>query len=122
MSNPPEFVLLNAVPGVDDEEEAHYLGDGPWDMMQSVSSEFEPLFAEMPPLSADDIRQLLLERAMPSVCASSSAETRAELLRLVDEIWSDIDGCYDDDWERPARPAERRWLCEYLIKQLTVTK
>jgi hypothetical protein len=33
LSRPPDFVLLNAVPGVDDSADASYLGDGPGDMV-----------------------------------------------------------------------------------------
>jgi hypothetical protein len=38
LSRPPEFVLLNAVPGVDDDE-ACYLGDGPWGMACTLPNE-----------------------------------------------------------------------------------
>jgi len=31
-------------------------------------------------------------------------------------FWKDIDSCYDDDWERPAKPAEKRWICENVVE------
>ena len=39
LSRPPEVVLLNAVPGVDDDEAHCYLGDGPWDMASTLRGE-----------------------------------------------------------------------------------
>ena len=41
LSQPPDFVLLNAVPGIDDDESDFYLGDGPSDMASTVPDEIE---------------------------------------------------------------------------------
>jgi hypothetical protein len=108
----PESVLLNAVPGVDDEAAACYLGDAPWDIASTVPKKLAAATDGARALSDDQLRDLFLRRAVPP----GVAEAAAQLLRVVDAFWSDIDGCYEDDWERPARPAEKRWVCEYVVK------
>jgi len=67
LSCPPGFVLLNALPGVDKDEEAHYLGDSPWDMAYSAVNK----------------------------------------IKAVITLWKNVDWCYEEVWERPARFAER---------------
>jgi hypothetical protein len=116
LSRSPEFVLLNAVPGVDDEETACYLGDGPWDMASTVPGELQAVTGDALSLSDEQLRDLFLRRVVPPSVAGSPSEIGAHLLRVVDAFWRDIDGCYEDDWERPARPAEKRWVCEYMVK------
>jgi hypothetical protein len=115
LSRPPDFVLLNAVPGVDGEDAAFYLGDGPWDMASTVPAEIESVIGVAPRLSDDQIRDLLLRRVVPPDIAGGGPEIVAKLLQVVDALWKDIDGCYKEDWERPARPAEKRWVCEYVL-------
>ncbi len=46
LSKPPDFVLLNVAPGVDDDTEASYLGDGTWDMASKLPSELQWLLAQ----------------------------------------------------------------------------
>lgn len=116
LSRPPEMVLLNAVPGVDDEETACYLGDGPWDMASTMPGEIEEVTGDAIRLSDDQLRDLLLRRAVPPAMATGQPEIGPRLLQVVDAFWSDIDGCYEDDWERPARAAEKRWVCEYVVE------
>src|SRR5262249_32203518 len=108
LSRPPGFVLLNAVPGVDQDEEAHYLGDGPWDMVASTVDEIGGLIISMQRPSADEVRKLFLDRVIPQGFVRLNSEAAESLLRAVDELWKSVDWCYEDDWERPARPAERR--------------
>src|SRR5262245_27586364 len=64
LSRPPEFVLLNAVPGADDDEEACYLGDGPWDMAASVADEIRSVIGDDVSLTDQEARSLLLEKRL----------------------------------------------------------
>ncbi len=115
LSRPPEFVLLNAVPGVDDLETACYLGDGPWDMASTLPNEIQEVIGDPITWSPDEIRRLLLNGQIPS---GLEDEQSAELNRVVEAFWQDIDTCYEDDWERGSLPAERRWICEAIIPRL----
>src|SRR3954447_21054181 len=76
LSKPPDFVLLNAVPGADNAEGAHYLGDGPWDMMSSMPKELADI-TDTSKWSADDIRGLLLQdKTPPGVDAATMDDLR----------------------------------------------
>lgn len=112
LSREPDFVLLNAVPGVDDNQGDCYLGDSPWDMASTVPSEIAAVAGDAWKLSDEQIRDLLLRRIVP---AGVNAESGGKLLQVADALWRDIDSCYEDDWERPARPAEQRWICENVL-------
>ena len=65
LSRPPDLVLLNAVPGVDGSEEAHYLGDGPWDMVDDAVREVEALLGDRPRPSGEEARRLFRDRVIP---------------------------------------------------------
>jgi hypothetical protein len=119
LSRPPEFVLLNAVPGVDDDAEASYLGDGPWNVAEDMAREIKSAIGPQRPLSEEEARLLLLERRIPASFADADVWAGSGLLAIVDEMWKYVDECYLDDWGRPARSAERRWVCEYAVKCLT---
>jgi hypothetical protein len=122
LSRPPDFVLLNAVPGVDDDEEVHYLGDGPWDMAcVAVDRIREVLGARQPP-TAGEARELFLNRTIPASLAGIAPGVAARLLGAVDGMWKNVDGCYEDDWGRPARHGERRWVVEYAVERLTTAE
>jgi hypothetical protein len=116
LSRPPEFVLLNAVPGVDGSEGACYLGDGPSDMVSTLPAEFAAIVGPQASWSAAQIRALLL---YGRVRRSVGARAKAQLKKAVEVFWADIDDCYDFDWERPAFPAEKRWICEEAVERLT---
>jgi hypothetical protein len=118
LSRPPDFVLLNAVPGADDDTEAHYLGDGPWDMVYSAVTKITNLLKADKPTAAE-ARALFMERRLQGSLAKLPPESTAKLLRIVEQMWDDVDGCYDDDWERPALPAEKRWVGENAVRRLT---
>jgi len=118
LSRPPDFVLLNAVPGVDKDEEAHYLGDGPWDMAYSTVDKIKPLIIGMQRHSEEEVRMLFLDRVIPKTFVDLKPEAADSLLRAVDELWKHVNWCYQEDWERPASPAERRWVCEYAVERL----
>ena len=61
LSRPPDFVLLNAVPGVDDEADACYLGDGPSDMVSTMPDEIGSIVGSRVRWSADEVRGLFAE-------------------------------------------------------------
>lgn len=65
LSRPPEFVLLNAVPGADDDAVAPYLGDGPWDLAADTARQIETVLGAARQLSEDEVRRLLLEHLVP---------------------------------------------------------
>jgi hypothetical protein len=123
LSRPPEFVLVNAVPGVDDSEATHYLGDGALDMAYSTSCEIQELLAStQPPTQLPpkvEAMKLLMDRVLPPSLTGLKVETADRLLQMVDELWVDVDDCYQFDWDRAARPAERKWVCEYAVQRLT---
>jgi hypothetical protein len=118
LSRPPDFVLLNAVPGVDDEEESHYMGDAPWNMACSAVDEIKELIGALQLLSADEARALFLDRLFPARLAGLAPEAASQLLQVVEEMWKDVDWCYQEDWGRAARPAEKRWVGEYAVRRL----
>src|SRR4051812_26973236 len=86
----PEVKLLNAVPGVDHDDAACYLGDGPWDMSSSMPAEIGAVTGDALRLSDEQIRDLLLRRVLPPGVAP---ETGTELLRVTDAFWKDINSC-----------------------------
>ena len=113
LSRPPDFVLLNAVPGVDDDAAACYLGDGPWDMASTLPAEIREAGGTQ--LTAEQIRDLLLREIVPS----TDRETIGKLQQVITAFWKDIDWCYEDDWERPSQPAERQWITEFVVERMT---
>lgn len=119
LSQPPDFALLNAVPGIDDEKEAHYLGDGPWDMVFSAVSSIGKVLGAKQQFTEEEARGLFFKRIIPASLAVLPPKLARELVQIVDEMWKDVDGCYEDDWERPVRPLEKRWIGEYAVSRLT---
>ena len=115
LSRPPDFVLLNAVPGADDAAGACYLGDGPSDMVSTMPAEVAGILGGPAPWSAGEVRELFLHGCVPP---GVGVDVAPKLRAAVDEFWGDIDGCYEDDWGRPAGSAERRWICEELASRL----
>jgi hypothetical protein len=113
LSRPPDFVLLNAVPGEDDEEVACYFGDGPSDMGFSFTGEVREMLPSGASLSPDEVRGLLLGGKVPARLGAISGELR----QAVKAFWADIDGCYEDDWDRRALETERRWVCESVVER-----
>jgi hypothetical protein len=122
LSNPPDFVLLNAVPGVDDESEAHYLGDGPWDMAYSTAQDMKKLFPGIERLSEQVLTTLLMDGLIPPALAGAGTQTVDDVLQAVQQFWDEIDWCYRESWERPARAAERRWVCKEFLEEVTKFK
>jgi hypothetical protein len=115
LSQPPDFVLLNAVPGVDDDAEAHYLGDSPWDLAADTARQIQALLGSSRCPVGQEARRLLLDRAAPQGIGEPHA---TQLLQLVEAMRRDVDECYQEVWGRPMRPAEWRWVCEYAVQSL----
>src|SRR5262249_46773286 len=118
LSRPPDFVLLNAVPGVDDNEASYYLGDGPWDTAADVADQIAPVMGPVGGISEEEARAMVMERVLPTSLAELDPETTNRLVQIVDAFWKTVDQCYEFDWGRTARPAERRWVCEYAVERL----
>ena len=116
LSRPPDFVLLNAVPGVDDDDAACYLGDPPWDLASTIPGEVEAVTGAALSLSDEQLRDLLMRRVVPPSVIDARPEIEARLLQVADLFWQDIDELYEDDWGRAARPAEKRWVCQYAVE------
>jgi hypothetical protein len=115
-SSSDEVILLNAVPGVDDDGEAHYLGDGPLDMAYSLSNELRDLLGDSTEVAAVDALKWLLDGA-PLAALGESAMTAAEIQRLAEGFWDDVDSCYEDDWDRKALSAERRFIAQHAVER-----
>jgi hypothetical protein len=118
LSNPPDFVLLNAVPGADDEVDAHFLGDGPWDMAYSAAQEMKKHFPGVVRLSQQALTKLLMGGVMPPDIVRAGPPVVSNVSQTIKEFWADVDWCYQDSWERPARPAERKWVCDYFLEKI----
>jgi hypothetical protein len=118
LSQVDSLVLLNAVPGIDDDAAAHYLGDPPWDLAADTARMIQIVLENKRPLSEVEARRLLLNRQPPSGAESLEETELVQLLQITDVLWRDVDACYQEDWGRPARPAERRWVAEYAVRTL----
>ena len=114
LSQPPDFVLLNAVPGVDDDAEVSYLGDGPWDMASTLPAELAAAMGGPLTWSAEEIQGLFLEDRIPAGAEGKADELRA----IVSAMWRDVDSCYEDDWERPSNASEKKWVLQYAIDSM----
>ena len=92
-------------------------------MAYSLSCEIKYLLANTQPPTPlptkAEATNLFMDRVLPPSLSGLGAETTERLLQLVDETWADVDDCYEFDWDRAARPAERKWVCEYAVQRLT---
>ena len=79
----PDRVLLNAVPGVDDDPQGHYLGDAGWDFMSSAVQQLQSLLGAQAPPSLDELISLFLDRRIP---ASLAALPRERVREFVDHL------------------------------------
>ena len=115
--SPPGVQMLNAIPGVDDEAQACYCGDAPWDIMSLVAPEIAA-FLERYRLepSLDELMAFVLDGAVPPAFASAGAQPAKALQRRVASAWASIDGIFQDTWGRSPRLIERVAACrEYLV-------
>lgn len=109
-----EVTLLNAVPGVDDESAASYLGDVSGDFASDLAKQLLGILKGQP-FTAAELRELMLHSIAP---AGWSDELTAEMFAAIDLFWRDLDSAYDDDWSRGANDAEKHWTCEYVVEAL----
>lgn len=116
LSKPPDMVLLNAVPGVDDQAGACYLGDGPSDMVSTMPDEIDGIAGDDVDWTPEAVRALFSKGQAP---AGVGPKMAASLRQAVKAFWDDIDSCYEDDWDRTALPAEKRWICEEVVERMT---
>lgn len=112
----PGSVILNAIPGVDDDADACYTGDAPWDYAVDAAGQLRGLLGESAAFSGEEASRLFLDRIAP---AWVDAGEVSEVLRIVDGLWSDIDDLYEEDWERKARPVEKRVVVDQVARALT---
>ncbi len=117
----PGQALLNAVPGVDDEAQAHhYLGDFPCDCAAEMADKIGE-FLDRHRLSCPSVAQLLtfvLDGVTPPSLAAAGSKPVRELLDSFTRIWADVDRAYEGDWGRPARREERLAACGERLKRL----
>lgn len=109
-----EVTLLNAVPGVDDDSTASYLGDVSGDFALDLAGQLLGIIKGQP-LSAAELRELMLLSIAPANWPDPLAK---EMFAAVDLFWRDLDSAYQDDWSRGANDAEKHWTCEYVIMHL----
>src|SRR5260221_13668475 len=98
-----------------DQGEPHYAGDGPWDVVNDYSDQIADLLGDATPPSEDDARRLIIDRAVPS---GLPTKVGRRVVELVDEFWTEIDACYEDDWERPALAGEKTWCGERFAERI----
>src|SRR5262245_32443543 len=121
LSRPPEVVFPNALPGVDGDSQAHYLGDSARGFAADTARQGQALLGPAESLSAGEGRRLFLDRVPPERLRGSGPKA-AKLLQIVEAMWADVDDVYQEEWGRPTRAAERRWVGEYAVRSLTARK
>jgi len=92
--------------------DACYTGDTPWDAVSYSVDDLRKLLGETAEFSPEEAGRLFLERAVPPWV---DPEKAADVLRIVDEMWAEVDGCYEDDGGRKAKPPERRVAAEEAV-------
>lgn len=111
----PNLLWENAFPGVDDDPDAFYFGDGPMDMADAAADDAEKILRGRVQPTEADLEALFAERRVgDSLTGLTSGEVES-LLRIVAEFWDNIDWCYEEDWDRPAREPERRQSMAWAV-------
>jgi hypothetical protein len=98
----PDHTLLNAVPGVDDEEGACYLGDGPLDIVDVYAGQIAEMVGDCR-FAEEEAWRLVAERVTPPSFRDVEPVALADILQGFEQMWADVDWCYEEDWGRPAR-------------------
>jgi hypothetical protein len=112
LASSPDVIVLNAIPGTDDSPLASYLGDVSGDFASDLAGQLCTL-PTLQPLTESELRELLLLAIAP---ANWTDELAGQAFDFVEAFWKDLDSVYQDDWERPANEAERRWTAEYVVQ------
>lgn len=111
----PGSVCLNAIPGTDNDPDAYYTGDSPWDFAIDAAEQLRGLAGASAQFSAEEVIRLFFDRIVPAWIDPGKA---SGVLRIVDLLWADIDDIYEEDWERKARPSEKRIVGEQVARCL----
>ena len=92
-----------------------YTGDSPWDAAAGSMEELRELVGDAE-FTPDEAKRLVFNRIVPDWVDPGDA---AEVLRIVDAMWDEVDDCYEESWERKAKPLEKRVAGEQAIWSLT---
>jgi hypothetical protein len=95
---------------------ACYAGDTPCDAVSYSVDDLQEVLGEDEEFSPEEAASLVFDRVVPDWVDPAKA---ADVLRVVDEMWAEVDGCYEEDWGRKARPPERRVAGEEAVRYLT---
>ena len=114
----PDLLWENAFPGVDNDPDAFYFGDGPMDMADGAAKDAEAVLRGRVSPTETDLRALFADRQFGDSLRGLDAQAVELLLQIVAEFWDNIDWCYEEDWERPARDPERKVALEWAVGSL----
>jgi hypothetical protein len=98
-------VFVNAFPGIDDDPQSHYLGDGPMDWADDAADKLQSLFGPSWKPTAEEVRRLINQDLVDPRHPQSSADEAKEIRR---QFWEFIESDYTDSWQRKPTPAETR--------------
>jgi hypothetical protein len=91
----------------------HCLGESPIEEVGMAADAIDTVFGASRFWSDEEVRALLLQRAVPArIRHPSDAD---ELLDLVDGLWKSVDICYERALRRSPSQAERHWLFSYAF-------
>jgi hypothetical protein len=108
-------VVLNALPGVDDDKNACLIGDGPLDMIDVAIAKIRPLIPTGVQIPHSEWMQLATKKQVPTSLKSSTKDIK----HIVVALWDNVYGCYEDDWDRKPRLAERVVLTNRFVDGLS---
>jgi hypothetical protein len=91
-----------------------YLGDGPLSAASLAALAIEAGFNPARHFSDDEVRRLWLDREVPA-SVRPYADASEELLQFVNDMWQEVEDCYQRAWNRPPNSVERRLICEYAF-------
>jgi len=119
-SNPstPNFRLENALPGVDDDPDAFSFGDEPMDMADWAADDAAAVLPSRVRPTEAELTALFTDRRIGGSLGGLTPDEVASLLRIVDEFWENIDWCYGEAGDRPAREPERRQSVRWAVGRL----
>lgn len=115
--------LLNAVPG-EDTCENHYNGDEPADSMGVALDEVLALMGIPIPRPGSDetvsgvSKQQILDLFLHLKVPERFTDNGEQLLAVVKETWREIDGQYEEEWNRPPYPEERMGICSFVFNPM----
>jgi hypothetical protein len=114
----PGHVLLNAVPGIDDDPKACLLGDPPFDALDMATDSIRGLAPAKSKVSKEEWEAFALKRKVPAALKPHGAELR----EIAAGMWEEIQESYEDDLDRKLRKSEKALLVKLFIERLTAKK